>query len=930
MKINSLISKFSLVGALFLSNAAFIYAQNTNVLNPEFQVGNFSITAGESVGHIGVNISLPQNTQSITYSGFQFDITLPDGITLDNISANSNLSGITLRSAKLNTGNTWRVAALNYEANTTYTVTQEVVYLNLSADKTVAATTDAKISFTDALLVAQDATDIDCSNSSSNFTIVNVPITGIEIVPGNSSAGSSSHADNQIYIDEEIEYTVKITPSNATITDLEWTLTQTDDFVSSSDITNGKKLTGLKFGEATLTAKSSIYNVTGEFKVNVVPMPIEKVTVTAGNASLEPEGTTTLTAVVTPAEKYTGPVSITWSADNSGHVSVNPTTGVVTAVSVGKAVVTATATYDNGKTATGTIEITVVPISSDKVTVKVSPSDSDASSDGSISIVAGKSKQLNSNISHDTKYTGEITTIWTSSNSSVLSVDNAGLITANKYDNQTVTVTSTVKYGNYTVTGSIKVNITQVPIESVTASAQKTEINIGESINLSAASSPATTLTGNVNYTWKTANTDLITLGSDGKVTGKAPGTATITVTAANNVSSKEGTIQIKVLATPAESIEIQTLSLERYANKDIIKLDETLNFKATIYPENAAYKDVEWSVDNPSIATLTSTTGEYDMILTAKSLGNVVVTAKVKATPTILATYNISVVKEVLGDANDNGIVNISDPLAVGNEIVVLKNNTVSKNAKFSFINADVNIDKIIDVTDQALITDMLYGLFDPYQPTTRNLNNDLIYFSDSLVADDFKVNEGNVEIGFKLDNPSDYIILQATIHLPENMRLSDIAKGPQAANHEFIYSINETNDLTIVIYAMPNTSFSNLSGNLFSIVAETSVNTGDIFAEDIIVADNSRRKYVLDFRGGHNQDTTGISSVETESFSVISCHGSLTIINAADRLVTIYSVNGQLVKSFVPASRNESVYLSPGIYIVNSDESTFKVIVK
>lgn len=83
-----------------------------------------------------------------------------------------------------------------------------------------------------------------------------------------------------------------------------------------------------------------------------VVIPVTGVTLNASSGTLNPGGTTTLTATVAPANATNK--AVTWSSSNANVATVNG--GIVTAVAVGSATITCTTT-DGGFTATYTLTV---------------------------------------------------------------------------------------------------------------------------------------------------------------------------------------------------------------------------------------------------------------------------------------------------------------------------------------------------------------------------------------------------------------------------------------------------------------------------------------------------------------------------------------------------------------------------------------------
>ena len=110
---------------------------------------------------------------------------------------------------------------------------------------------------------------------------------------------------------------------------------------------------------------------------------------------------------------------------------------------------------------------------------------------------------------------------------------------------------------------------------------------------------------------------------STGEISGtpSAPGTFKFTVTAANDLgfASKELSITIN----PAANVPVESVSLSQTELRLIEGGTETLT--ATVEPDNATNKDVTWSSDNPSVATVNNG------VVTAEAPGTATITVTTK-----------------------------------------------------------------------------------------------------------------------------------------------------------------------------------------------------------------------------------------------------------------------------------------------------------
>lgn len=136
---------------------------------------------------------------------------------------------------------------------------------------------------------------------------------------------------------------------------------------------------------------------------------------------------------------------------------------------------------------------------------------------------------------------GKIT--WTSSKKRVATVSSKGVVKAKKKG----TATITAKYGKRKLT--CKVTVKQ-PVTSVKLNKNSASIAVGKSVTLKATVAP--TAANNKAVTWKSSNTSVAIVSSNGVVTGRKSGTATITATAKDG-SKKKASCKVTVKGvTPA------------------------------------------------------------------------------------------------------------------------------------------------------------------------------------------------------------------------------------------------------------------------------------------------------------------------------------------------------------------------------------------
>lgn len=254
--------------------------------------------------------------------------------------------------------------------------------------------------------------------------------------------------------------------------------------------------------------------------------------------------------------------SIIWTSSDNSIASVD-NNGTVTAHQKGS--VTITATSVNGKTASCTVNV-LVPITGIDIT---KPSET---------IARGTKKKLAYTI---TPNDPTDTYTWSSSDTSIASVDKYGTVTAKKVGTADITLTSSRGISD---TCMVKVNS---PATSLQLSNNDASLFAGKSLTLTTTMAPYD-VTDTVNWTSSDSNVAAV---KDGKITAKAKGTAFITATAESGVSD---TCLVVV-------------------ESDINNMDIYLDYEETQYDTNAKEPAVEVYYRNELLTEDTDYRIEYD-----------------------------------------------------------------------------------------------------------------------------------------------------------------------------------------------------------------------------------------------------------------------------------------------------------------------------
>ena len=205
-----------------------------------------------------------------------------------------------------------------------------------------------------------------------------------------------------------------------------------------------------------------------------------------------------------------------------------------------------------------------------------------------ITVKEGESQSLSATVSPSDAQNKAVS--WSSSNSSVATVDNSGRVTGVKAGSATITVTTSD--GGKTATCSVTVEAKIINVSGVTLDNAKLEIPVGGEATLAATVAPADATDKSV--TW-TSSDEAVAKVSGGKVTAVAAGTATITVKTTDG--GKTATCEVTV-TTPVESVAVSPAETE-------VKVEGEVTLEATVSPEDATVKDVEWTSSDEAVATV-------------------------------------------------------------------------------------------------------------------------------------------------------------------------------------------------------------------------------------------------------------------------------------------------------------------------------------
>ena len=198
------------------------------------------------------------------------------------------------------------------------------------------------------------------------------------------------------------------------------------------------------------------------------------------------------------------------------------------------------------------------------------------------------------------------TVTWSSSNPGVATVS-GGTVTAVGEGNATITASAGSKKATCQVT--VKPNV--VEVTGIILNETEMTLQVGDVFTLSATVSPSNATDKTV--TWSSSNPGVATV-SGGNVTAVAEGEATITASAGSKSATCKFTVKPKVVAVTGITLNETEITLH---------IGETFQLKATVSPDNATDKTVEWASSAPALASVSD-----DGLVTAVKVGTGTISA--------------------------------------------------------------------------------------------------------------------------------------------------------------------------------------------------------------------------------------------------------------------------------------------------------------
>ncbi len=214
-------------------------------------------------------------------------------------------------------------------------------------------------------------------------------------------------------------------------------------------------------------------------------------------------------------------------------------------------------------------------------------------------------------------------------------------------------------------------------------------------------------------------------------------------------------------------------------------------------------------------------------------------------------------------GDANGDGVVNVTDIVEIVNDILG------HPSAKFDKTAADVNGDGVVNVTDIVSVVNIILS------SNARELTN------RAAATNNLKLSGGSI----KLRNAENYTAAQFDIHLTDGSTVNYLSLN-STSDHQMTWQMVDANTCRVIVYSLSNAPFRTTKDELFNVTL------------------------------------SGNATISNEL--LVNVDGMVTGINEMqfDKPVDVYDLRGNKVRS----NTTDLNGLQKGVYIVNGKKVVVK----
>jgi len=416
--------------------------------------------------------------------------------------------------------------------------------------------------------------------------------------------------------------------SDGSTRDLTASVTWNSADTTTASVSAAGVVTGGATGVTIVTAHSGNFSASTQITVtsaNVCATPVS-IAVTPVNPTVPVNTTQQMVATGTNSDASTCDITdlVTWSSSTIANATVSAS-GLVKGVAAGSLTVTATLGSVTGSTS---VSVTAPSITS----ISVTPDD--------MTLAIGVGEQYTASAIYSDGSIQDLVTgvTWTSSNSSVATVDSNGLAT-------------TLGAGTTTITATVG-SFTDASVITVVAAHLQTITLTPTNVTMAAGTQQQFTAVGNfddgstqvlISALWSSSSSSVLAIDQNGLALAVGPGSSTVSVTSGTVSASTSVTVSTATL-----------VSLAIAPANSSMPDDATRPFSATgTFSDNSTQdmtQSVLWSSATPTVATITNL-----VLVSSLSTGSTTITAMLGSVSnsTTLTVSNVTLVSIAISPAN-------------------------------------------------------------------------------------------------------------------------------------------------------------------------------------------------------------------------------------------------------------------------------------
>ena len=492
------------------------------------------------------------------------------------------------------------------------------------------------------------ATSVDNPEAKASCTIKgdHIHVKSISVTEGTSTSGPT------IKVGGKITLTAVVLPENAYDKSVRWV--SVNEAIAKVGSNSGE-VEGVAQGTTTIRAicndNESIY---ADCRVTVEPLTYAVTGITLSKAEITDmkiNDKDMLIAYIQPTNATNK--NLTWSSSNPAVVSVDKY-GQIEAHAQGTATITVT-TEEGGFTASCVVTVLPPPVPVSEIEL----------SQKSLILTYGRSVQLNATVLPEDAADKSLT--WSSSNSSVVSVDSNGMVKAGTTAGTATITVKSVSDPTVQATCTIQVVSAIVELTGVKLDASVLNLYVRQPHQFTVTYRPVNASVQSVK--WSVSQGGGLSVSDDGVVVGSiAGGAGMVTVT----VTDVNGNVKQANCAVSVKKNDANTLTL----SQDVLclKVGETFDLTSTLIAKDPEFEatnmNVIWSSSDSKVVTVSqvgqnSVVTSADKTVKANTVGRVLavgagtttITVKSRDNGALVATCNVEILAEGATPGGNEGV---------------------------------------------------------------------------------------------------------------------------------------------------------------------------------------------------------------------------------------------------------------------------------